>query len=285
MIRGQETTAKPALTEAAAPSVDVRGLRLAASRGSVEAFSALCELSIDLGNEGRLPADEALSAAEVFAFLAAARGGRTEKRTLVSLLDAKERNFIAAGDRAAADWYRNAAIEQLRLLDADGDPAAAEALAERGCAVREDGPRREALASSGRALIADAAGGDLSALAAMIDGNLLNFNRGATHPLHALIHAEELAWIGGVTGDRAMLGKLAGILALRCFFEWDQGRRDCASFYATETVAVALVGLNEDPSFAQPLSDVINQLPEPLLVAAAQAHPAALNFRAPIGTA
>lgn len=266
-------------------SVGIADLRLAASRGSVEALTSLCEIALGAGDNGQMPVDEALSAAETFAFLAAARGGDAERWSLVSVLIARAERCLTNRDCGSAFWYRQVAARQLKTLDNAGDEAAAVALLDLGCAVSEVDPEADDLAAFSESLMARAGGGDLDALGAMVDGCLLNFRQGGTLPVHALVKAEELAWIGGIAGDPVMIGKLAGVLTLRCYYEWEHGDRNRAAFFSTEAIGVALAGLSRDSSMASPLGEVINQLPEPLLVAAVTAHPQALNFCTAAGAA
>lgn len=277
-------TVPPAIEREPAPSIF--DLRAAAAGGSVEALAALRQLTLDRAEEGVVPIEEALSAAEVYAHLAAVRGGRDDRWHYASLLIARSDRFRAAGEVASAEWYRSEAGRHLRALDSEGDETAAAALADLGLALAVIEPERERIAASIDDTMLRAASGDTASLAVIVDGCISGMHRQTIGPAHALAMAEEAGWLAASGNDPVMVAKLVGVLMLRGFHAWDDGRPAVALIAMADAVALSLnlIAANFGNT-ARDLTALLDTLPAPLLALVADVHPAALAFVTSAGAA
>lgn len=267
------------------PEPSINDLRKAAVQGSILALSTLCSRVIDGVSQGVLAYDEGLSAAETYAALAAAGGGHAERWNLVSLLLHRVGDHKASGRNDAAMHYEREAVRHLRKLHAAGDTDALAALDELGTVEPADA-EAERTSDQIEATLAQAASGDVGALVSVLDGCLTGYTNQTLAPSHALAASEELAWLAAFTGEPSLISKLAGVLALRGFYEWEHGVKDRGALAICEAVGVALFALKQgDEAMADALPQTLEALPPPLLSVVIQTHPGALMFSSTKGNA
>jgi hypothetical protein len=262
------------------PEPSINDLRKAAVQGSIAALSTLCSRVIGGVSEGVLAYDDGLSAAETYASLAAAGGGPAERWAYVSLLLHRAGDHKASGRQGAAEFYEREAARHLRKLHAGGDADALAALDELEGSEQIDAAA-ERVAEEIEATLARAASGDVGAIVSVLDGCLHGYTHQTIVPSHALAVSEELAWLAAYTGEPSLISKLAGVLALRGFYEWEHGEKNRGAVALCEAVGVALFALREgDDNMARLLPETLETLPPALLSIVIQAHPGALMFSA-----
>ncbi|GEM71129.1 hypothetical protein SAQ01S_08950 [Sphingomonas aquatilis NBRC 16722] len=257
----------------------------AAVCGSVEAYRALREQALELGLAGEVSRLESLTAAECYAYLAASIGDAQDRRRLAGILIARADYRAMRG--CTNPFFRMEAAHWLRGLADAGDVEAADQLDAMGVGpVWEEDRAQTELRTNILANFADAARGDLNALASMSENNLRSVADGDGR-LEALVKAEQFARIGSFSGDPLMRMRLAGVVLLRREYELrDGGSRFRACWAANESVGLLLTLCNEGIADAwPPLANLIASLSRPEVALIAADIPEVLSVINPEGHA
>ena len=169
-----------------------------AAHGSKEAQLGLVDLAIAAGAAGAVRQIESLIAAETWARLAAANGGKDENRVLVGVLLARGDFEASRSAVSAAAWYEGEARRVLVILAEAGDEDAELALQELGPAGR---PKERQIASDLHKHLVAAGSGEASAFRALYNFAAESILAGRVDAAEALVAGELYARLGMAAGD------------------------------------------------------------------------------------
>ena len=253
-----------------------------AAAGSTSAHLGLVDLAIAAGACGSCRQIESLAAAETWARLAAAGGGKDENRALVGVLLARAEFEIGRCAVYNAQWYEGEARRVLKLLMALDDADARQALEELGAPPEGEHHEPDLLVFTN---LAAAARGDLAALGSLCDEAFRLLHDGQSDPIEALTAGELYARLASASGDADQMRRLAGVLLKRAEYEYREGWAALADNAVAEaTVLLSILVDTGDHSMASWLSMLVNESPMPAIATATRHRPTILKFIEPQGT-
>lgn len=253
-----------------------------AAAGSTSAHLGLVDLAISAGACGNCRQIESLAAAETWARLAAAGGGKEENRALVGVLLARVEFEIGRCAVYNAQWYEGEARRVLKLLAALNDPDAAQALEDLGPAPEGDHREPDVVVATN---LAAAARGDLRALGSLCDEALQILHSDRSTPIEALTVGELYARLASASGEPDQLRRLAGILLKRSEYEYREGWSAVGDSAVVEAAVIFSILTDAgDLSMAPWLSSLIEDCPISAAATAIRHRPTILAYVEPVGS-
>jgi hypothetical protein len=247
-----------------------------AASGSLAAHLGLVDRAMAAGAAGTCRQIESLAAAETWARLAAAAGGRDENRALVGVLLARAEFEIGRCAAYNAQWYEGEARRVLKLLVAMDDADARQALEELGEPPEGEHDEPDVLVFTNHAA---AARGDIAALGSLCDEALCLLHGGQSDPIEALTAGELYARLGSVSGDSNQMRRLAGVLLKRAEYEYREGWAALADNAVAEAASLLSILVDTgDHSMVAWLSMLVNESPITAIAAAIRQRPTILKF-------
>lgn len=253
-----------------------------AAQGSKEAQLGLVDLAIAAGAAGAVRQIESLAAAETWARLAAANGGREENRVLVGVLLTRGDFEASRSAVSAATWYEGEARRVLMMLAEAGDEDAQLALQELGPA--RDLQEGQPAPNLNEHLVA-AGSGEASAFRALYEFAAESILAGRVNAAEALVAGELYARLGMAAGDYEQAECLSAILVARAQYERELGCAALADAAAGEAaIRMAVLADQGNAKVATWLAELARSPIQAGVVAATEFAPTILKYMHVEGT-